>query len=97
MVGTEGDIVRERMLARGRVQGVGFRWHVRRSAEALGLSGWVRNLPGGEVQLEAQGPRAAVGLLAGAVGRGPAMARVDSLAREEIPPAWNETGFSISG
>lgn len=39
----------------GRVQGVGFRYSTRRKAEQLKLSGWVRNLPGGEVEVEAQG------------------------------------------
>ena len=35
----------ERLTARviGRVQGVGFRWWIRREAEALGLRGWVMN------------------------------------------------------
>lgn len=33
------------MTVRGRVQGVGFRWFVKRLADALGVSGYVRNLP----------------------------------------------------
>ncbi|MCA1822935.1 MAG: acylphosphatase [Mycobacteriales bacterium] len=49
----------------GRVQGVGFRWEVRRTAEALGLRGWAANLDDGRVEVVAEGPRAAcAGLLA---------------------------------
>ena len=50
----------ERLTARitGRVQGVGFRWWVRRHADALGLSGWVMNADDERaVDLVAEGPR----------------------------------------
>jgi len=36
-----------RVVVRGRVQGVGFRYWVRRRANSLGIAGWVRNLPDG--------------------------------------------------
>jgi acylphosphatase len=39
----------------GRVQGIGFRYFVRREAQALELSGWVRNEPDGTVTGEAAG------------------------------------------
>ena len=45
----------------GRVQGVGFRYFVARSARGLGLSGYVRNLPDGTVEVAAVGNRAALG------------------------------------
>lgn len=39
----------------GRVQGVGFRYTVCRIAEAFEVTGYVRNLPGGDVELVAEG------------------------------------------
>lgn len=39
------------------VQGVGYRAFAQRAAEELALSGWVRNLPDGRVQVEVEGPR----------------------------------------
>ena len=45
-----------RIVVRGRVQGVGFRWFVVRRANALGLTGWVTNGPDGRsVEALAQG------------------------------------------
>ena len=50
------DIVCYRIIVRGRVQGVGFRWFVVRRANDLGVTGWVRNTPGGRsVEALAQG------------------------------------------
>ena len=45
------------LTARGRVQGVGFRWYVKRLADALGVSGCVRNLPDSSVMIIAQAPQ----------------------------------------
>lgn len=42
-------------LFSGEVQGVGFRRHTERFATELGLTGWVRNLPDGRVEMIAQG------------------------------------------
>jgi acylphosphatase len=46
---------RRRVFYDGRVQGVGFRFTAARLAPRFGVSGWVRNLPDGGVELEAQG------------------------------------------
>ena len=45
------------VLVAGRVQGVMFRESTRREAAAIGLSGWVRNLPDGRVEALFAGPR----------------------------------------
>ena len=72
-------MIRRRVVVRGRVQGVGFRWFVRERARALGLAGWVRNLDDGLVEFEVEGEAAALAELMGYVGKGPKGASVVSL------------------
>jgi acylphosphatase len=69
------------LVARGRVQGVGFRSFAMRQARQLSLRGWVRNAPGGEVEALAIGSGAAVEEFARRLGEGPPAARVTSLER----------------
>jgi len=63
----------------GRVQGVGFRWFAREEARRLGLSGWVTNRPGGEVELEAGGEPQSLERLRRALEVGPPGASVERL------------------
>jgi acylphosphatase len=63
--------MRRRVIIRGRVQGVGFRWFVREHARTLRLSGWVKNLPDGMVELEVAGPAEKVAELLAHVADGP--------------------------
>ena len=79
----------------GRVQGVGFRWFVRREARALGLAGWVRNEPDGSVRLEAEGPRDLLDELEAAVRRGPSGSRVDRVDARPMRPAGETGPFEI--
>ena len=53
-------IVRKHIIFRGRVQGVGFRYHSTYKAENLGLTGWVRNCYDGSVEMEVQGSEASI-------------------------------------
>lgn len=48
-------MVRKHIIFYGRVQGVGFRYYSVYKARALGLTGWVRNLYDGTVEMEVQG------------------------------------------
>jgi acylphosphatase len=70
---------RMHIVVRGRVQGIGFRWFVREAARDAGLSGWVRNRQDGAVELEAEGPAAALDAFRAVVGRGPDGAVVASI------------------
>ena len=67
----------------GRVQGVGFRWFVREEARRLGLSGWVTNLPSGDVEVAAGGEASSLARLRTALAVGPTGATVSSV--DDIP------------
>ncbi|HEY4581665.1 MAG TPA: acylphosphatase [Lysobacter sp.] len=79
----------------GRVQGVAFRAHARREAEALGLAGHARNLPDGRVEVVVHGDAAAIDRLAAWLRHGPPLARVDGVAREPLAGSEAPAGFSI--
>ena len=65
-------MVAKSFIVTGRVQGVGFRWYVQRRAKSLELTGWVRNLPDGTVEVLAEGPEAALASLESLLEKGPA-------------------------
>lgn len=79
-----------RWLVTGRVQGVGFRWFVHRHAIDLGLVGWVRNLPNGDVEVVAGGPTDALAKLEERLWKGPSMARVASVEKSQSPHEFDE-------
>jgi acylphosphatase len=88
----------ERLTARvtGHVQGVGFRWWVRRHAETLGLSGWVMNADDERsVELVAEGSTSALDELERFLERGPSGARVDAVERRREPASGEFDGFGI--
>ena len=60
----------------GRVQHVGFRAFVLSQALHLGLTGWVRNVEGGRVEVLAQGPKDALAELVNRLSQGPPLAKV---------------------
>ena len=74
----------------GRVQGVGFRWFIREEARRLGVAGWVRNLPTGEVEVLAEGDDDALTTLARVIGKGPPGARVELVHRLPEPETAGE-------
>jgi acylphosphatase len=69
--------VRVHLVVSGRVQGVNFRYSTLLQAESLGITGWVRNMPNGRVELLAEGDEVGVKQLVEWCPQGPRSARVD--------------------
>jgi acylphosphatase len=83
-----------RYVVRGRVQGVGYRYFVLRQASALGVRGFARNLPDGEVEVVAEGPDEALAALEERLREGPSFASVSGVEREAVAPR-GDSGFHI--
>ncbi|NLO05784.1 MAG: acylphosphatase [candidate division WS1 bacterium] len=81
---------------RGRVQGVGFRYFVQREARNLGLSGWVRNLRSGDVELVAEGPEEDLKRLLGTIRKGPPMSWVERVDERWREPRGESTDFEVT-
>ena len=79
-----------RVRITGRVQGVWFRAWTVQQARRLGLAGWVRNRSDGSVEALLSGPEQRVEEMIRLCGAGPSAARVDSVARAEVPAADTE-------
>ncbi len=90
-----GNIKRVRVTISGRVQGVGFRYFTRREGERLGLVGWVKNLPNGDVEAEAEGDEAQVDTFVEAIRRGPPASRILNYQINEIPANHRDVAFDI--
>ena len=87
-------LMARRLLISGRVQGVGFRWFVIDRASFEGITGWVRNLPGGEVEVVAEGDAEAMDRFERALRLGPGGARVDDLEVDILTPTGRFATFT---
>ncbi len=81
----DDDRARMHLIVSGQVQGVFFRQSTVDQARRLGLTGWVRNLPSGEVEIMAEGRRRDLEALRAWSERGPRHARGNGVRDE-----WGE-------
>ena len=88
-------IVRYFGRATGRVQGVGFRMFVQQHASELGLTGWIRNMEDGSVEMEIQGDPEKVDKLSVLIREGNYFIKVKELKFEPIEPVSDETRFVV--
>jgi len=92
---TDAELVRVRVLVRGRVQGVGFRQSVAARAGSLGIAGSVANLPDGSVEAVFEGPRDRVESMIEWCRRGPPGAAVGQIDERAEAPV-GEQGFRVA-
>ena len=86
---------RERMVVSGMVQGVGFRYFTCRLAQEYPVTGYVRNLPSGDVEIVAEGTQEAVRSFLLRAGRGPGYAHVMSVKSFVEAPQGSFNTFGV--
>lgn len=87
--------MRFRIFVSGIVQGVGFRAYTQRVAEGLGLSGWVRNLPDGRVEVLVEGDEEVLCIFVKELWKGPRSSKVERLELIKEEANGPLIGFSI--
>ena len=91
------DLAAAHLLIKGRVQGVGYRFFAQDTAVNRHLTGWVRNLSGGNVECEVEGARLAIEGWLEELRQGPPLARVTEIQISWKPPQRQFNEFSIQG
>jgi len=97
MAGKAGAKGAKKYLISGRVQGVGYRFFAERWAHQLGVSGYVKNLWDGRVEVYAIGEAAALEEFKLRLTEGPRSARVTSLEESDEPIMQRYSTFVIEG
>ncbi len=82
---------RVKMIVSGKVQGVGYRYYVKEQAKHYGIKGYVRNLPGGDVEIDAEGDRNSLNYFIINCTKGPRFSGVTDYMLRDITPF----GFSL--
>ncbi len=83
-------------IVKGRVQGVGYRFFVLETARRMKLTGFVKNLPNGDVEVQAEGPEEKLKDFVAALKKGPAFARVIDISTEFMDEERGFETFDIS-
>ncbi len=87
------DKIRKHFIFYGSVQGVGFRYRAYHTALRLGITGWVKNLSDGSVEMEAQGSERDIDELILSIERG-SYIRIENLEIKDMPVA-DDRSFDV--
>jgi len=79
----------------GYVQGVGFRWSVRHIAKGFNVTGWIRNLVDGRVEVQAQGEDQEVRAFLDAIAQSELRAHIRKQTENKLETPVNARGFEI--
>lgn len=87
-------MIRYYIIVDGRVQGVGFRFFCTMNARTLDLTGWVRNMDNGMVEMEVQGEEFSIEKFIRNIKKGNRFIRVDELSQKKIKLITEERTFT---
>lgn len=87
-------MIRRHMYISGEVQGVGFRYSAKYAARRLGLTGYVRNLYDGRVEVEVQGDRELISMFLSEIDAG-SYVRIENIESRDIPLVPEERSFTV--
>lgn len=87
-------MIRYYIIVDGRVQGVGFRFFCTMNARTLDLTGWVRNMNNGMVEMEVQGEESSIEKFIRNIKKGNKFIRVDELSQKKIKLLSEERTFT---
>ncbi len=87
-------MVTQRIMVSGRVQGVGYRDWVVRTAQRTGLTGWVRNVKDGRVEILVSGEDETVARLVEGCREGSPLARVEHVQVYSAEGETQTKGFT---
>ena len=88
------EVIRRRITFYGWVQGVGFRYRAYHAAEAVGVTGWVKNNYNGSVTMEIQGTEDQIDRVIIAIEKGTYI-RIENMECSTLPVATDERSFRI--
>ncbi|MCJ7811921.1 acylphosphatase [bacterium] len=88
--------IRAHIIVSGRVQGVGYRYFVCKNARRMELTGWVKNLFSGEVEIEIEGPKGLVESFIQELWTGNAWATIRNVEVNWEKYQGKYTGFDIT-
>ena len=83
------------VLFEGRVQGIGFRWSIRHIAKGFDVTGWVRNLIDGRVEMQASGEETEVRAFLEAIGQSELRAHIRKQTENKLETPVSASGFEI--
>jgi acylphosphatase len=79
----------------GRVQGVGFRWSLRHIAKGFDVTGWVRNLVDGRVEMQVTGQESEVRAFIEAIGQSELHGYIREMTENKLDTPVTARGFEI--
>ena len=91
----DSDLQRAHVRVSGQVQGVFFRDSTRQKAEELGLAGWVKNVPEGQVEALFEGPTEKVREMVSWCEDGPQRASVENVDTNFESAEGDLEGFQV--